>query len=359
LRKRSASAMAVAVILLLTTVFLGCGKTGEGKGSASEKEKAVLPEEVKPLTVSLGLLKLTGGAPLYIASEKGYFKEEHLDVQFKWFDASNAVNVAIASNNVDVGANGLTADLYNMVAAGQKVIIVADKGKEEKGYQLSAVVVHTDSPIHNIEDLKGKKVGVTSIGSAGHYMIGNILEKHGMSMKDIELVSLSSTRSQLEALKGKQVDAVMLLSSNIAIAVKEGYGKVLANVADEMNYQSTAILISPKFSADKDAVARFLRAYIKGTRYYYDAVLTKKDGQLVKGQNYDEVVKIVAKYAEQPEDIIRDSFPYIDRDGKLQADDIQTQIDWYMKQNLLTKPLELKNIVDTGPYEEALKTLGK
>ncbi len=169
--------------------------------------------------------------------------------------------------------------------------IVADKGKEEKGYQLSAVVIHKDSPITKIEDLKGKKVGVTSIGSAGHYMIGNILEKHGMSLKDIELISMNSTRAQMESLKGKNVDAVMLLSSNIAITLKEGYGKVLANVADEMSYQSTAILTSPKFTADKDVAERFMRAYIKGTRYYHDAVLTKKDGQLVKGQNYDEVVK--------------------------------------------------------------------
>lgn len=89
--------------------------------------------------------------------KKVFFKEEGITVDYKWFDSSNAVNVAVASNNVDVGAAGFTADLYNMVAAGQKVSIVADKGKEEKGYQLSALLVHKDSPIKTIEDLKGKK----------------------------------------------------------------------------------------------------------------------------------------------------------------------------------------------------------
>ncbi|MED4599439.1 ABC transporter substrate-binding protein [Paenibacillus validus] len=351
------SIFALAVLLFLATALFGCGKKEADQGNASPASNS--PAEKKQATVLLGLLKLTGGAPLYIAMEKGFFKEENLDVQHKWFDSSNAVNVALASNSIDVAANGLTADLYNMVAAGQKMSIVADKGKEEKGYQLSAVVIHKDSPITKIEDLKGKKVGVTSIGSAGHYMIGNILEKHGMSLKDIELISMNSTRAQMESLKGKNVDAVMLLSSNIAITLKEGYGKVLANVADEMSYQSTAILTSPKFTADKDVAERFMRAYIKGTRYYHDAVLTKKDGQLVKGQNYDEVVKIVAKYTEQPEEIIKESFPYMDRDAKLTADDIKTQIDWYLKEKLITKSLDSKEIVDTELYNAALKTLEK
>jgi NitT/TauT family transport system substrate-binding protein len=348
----------IAVILLLTVALFGCGKSTEDKGNVSDPDKAQSPK-AEPATVTLGLLKLTGGSPFYIAMEKGFFKEENLDVQLKWFDASNALNVAVASNNVDVAGNGLTADLYNMIASGQKVSIVADKGKEQKGYQLSAVVVHKDSPIKTIEDLKGKKVGVTSIGSAGHYMIGNILEKHGMSMKDIELISMSSTRNQMEALKGKNVDAVMLLSSNITQTLKDGYGRVLANVADEISYQSTGIIMSPKFMANKDVAVRFMKAYIKGVRYYYDAVLVKKDGQLVKGQNYDEVVKIVAKYVELPEEIIKDSFPYMEPDGKLEVEDIKRQIDWYVKEKLMTKTLDYKEIVNTELLDEALKAVGK
>lgn len=357
MKKFSISAM--LFILFLCTALVGCSnnETEKAKTTGTATGASNPSAETKPVTLSVGLLKLAGGVPLYIASEKGFFKEEGITVEYKWFDSSNAVNVAVASNNVDVGAAGFTADLYNMVAAGQKVSIVADKGKEEKGYQLSALLVHKDSPIKSIEDLKGKKIGLTTIGSSNHYMSVRILEKHGMSAKDVELVPMNTTRGQMEALKGKNVDAIILNTSNITVALKDGYAKILANVADEMTYQSTGTFISPKLAENKETAVRFLRAYVKGMRYYYDAVLTRKDGQLVKGQNYDEVVKIVVKYTEQPEDIIKESFPYMDRDGKLQSDDIQTQIDWYSKEKLMPKPLQVKDIVNTDLLDEALKTL--
>jgi NitT/TauT family transport system substrate-binding protein len=354
MKKHSLSVL--AVMLFLVTALFGCGKTSEVKQNASEPVKAELAK-TEPVSLKVGMLKLASSAPFFIASEKGFFKEEGIDVEYKFFDASNPVNVAAASNNVDVGTAGLTADLYNMVAAGQKVIIVADKGREEKGYQLSALLVHKDSAIQSIQDLKGKKIGLTTIGSSNHYMTGRLLEKYGMSVKDVELVPLNTTRGQMEALKGKNVDAVILNTSNIAQAVQEGYGKVLVNVADEIPYQSTGVFLSPKLAANKDVALRFLRGYVKGIRYYYDAALTKKDGQLVKGQNYDEVVKIAAKYSEQPENIVQASFSYIDRDGKLQAEDIKTQMDWYTKEKLMTKPLDVKDIVNTALLDEALQTL--
>jgi len=342
----------LASLLILSVVLAGCGGSEEVSESKPTKDKVD--------KVSVALLKLAGGAPLFIASEKGFFEEENIEVEYEWFDASNPVNVAVASNKVDVGAAGLTADLYNMVAAGQKVSIIADKGKEVKGYPpVTAVMIHKDSPIQSIEDLKGKKVGVTTIGSAGHYSIGKILENHNMSLKDIELVPMNTTAALMEALKGEQLDSVLLNSSNIKIVENEGYGKMLVSVADEMNYQSTALFASPEFIKNKDVVVRFLRAYAKGTQYYHDAILTKEGDKLVKGENYDEVVQITAKYTGNPEEIITNSFPYIEADGTLTVDDIETQIKWYTKEKLLNKELNVDDIVNTEFLDEALKEEGK
>lgn len=354
MKKRSVSVL--IAILSLAVVLFGCGTSPDANKKSSEQPKSG-SADVKPVTVTIGMLKLAGSTPFFIASEKGYFKEEGINVEYKWFDSSNAVNVAVASNNVNAGAAGFTADLYNMVAAGQRVSIVADKGREEKGYQLSAMLIHKDSSIKSIQDLKGKKIGLTTLGSSNHYMTGRLLEKYGMTLKDVELVPLNTTRNQMEALKGKNVDAVILNSNNITNTIKDGYGKILVNIADEMPYQSVGTFISPKFSENKDEVVRFLRAYIKGARYYYDAVLTQKDGKLVKGQNYDEVVKIAAKYTEQPEEVIKESMPFVDPNGKMLVDDIKTQIDWYTKEKLMSKPLDIKELVNTSFLEEAIKTL--
>ena len=58
--------------------------------------------------------------------------------------------------------------------------------------------------------LRGKRIAVTQLGSTFHYQLGNILEKEGMSLKDVTIVPLQAMPAALEALKGKQVDAVML-----------------------------------------------------------------------------------------------------------------------------------------------------
>ncbi|MGF9714352.1 ABC transporter substrate-binding protein [Paenibacillus naphthalenovorans] len=354
------------VVVLLSTVLLGCAKNGAVKGNASESgtdksqtgkaESAnTAPPKSETLSLSVGMLKYTTNAPLYIAMEKGFFKDENINAEFKFFDASKDVNVGVASGSVDVGASGLSADLYNMIASGQRIVIVANKGSEQKGYSYGGVVVHKDSPIRTVEDLKGKKIGVTSIGSTNHYNMGRILEKHGLNTKDVQWVSMNSVSSLMETLRSKNMDVVVLSEPTASITVNEGFGKVLTWVSDEINPESAAIFYSPKFAVNKEAGVRFLKAYIKGARYYYDAVLTQKDGKLVKGENFDEVTKIVAKYTDQQEDVIKGTFSFIAPDGKLNVDDIKAQIDWYVKEKFVTKVIDVNDFVNTGMLDEALK----
>lgn len=116
--------MAGIMALAVSLSFAGCGGGG-GSTSSGGGEK-------KPVKVSLAMLRLTSSAPLFIAMDKGYFKDEGIDIDAQWFDAAQPIAVATASSKVDVGATGITAGLYNMAAKGQKLYIVADKGREEK-----------------------------------------------------------------------------------------------------------------------------------------------------------------------------------------------------------------------------------
>ncbi|SFM22541.1 NitT/TauT family transport system substrate-binding protein [Paenibacillus sp. 1_12] len=352
---KKASLIALTAIICVTTVLAGCGKKEAAPTTGSTAE----PVKAEAVSVEIGMLKLASSAPLFIGIEKGFFKDLNIDAKAKWFDAAQPIAVATAGGSVDVGATGITASLYNMVAGGQKLLIVADKGREQKGYSSTALLVPKDSSVKSIEELKGKKIGITQTGSTYHYMVGRLLEKHGLTLKDIELVPLNSIKGLMESLKSKQVDAVMLNEPNITAVVKEGYGKVVSQVGDEMDYQTSGLFFSPKLAGNKDAAVRFLQAYAKATRYYYDAVLTQKDGKVVPGANYDEVVKIVAKYTDQPEEIVKQGLPYMDRDGKLLATDIKTQVDWYAKEKLIEKAIDTSGIVNTELLDEALKKLGK
>ena len=335
------------IITLISVLLLAFGLAGCGKDTAEKT------------AVEIGMLKLTSSAPLFIALEKGFFEDEGLDAKAKWFEAAQPISVATAGGDIQVGATGITASLYNMVASGEKLVIVADKGREQEGYSSSALLVPNDSTVATIEDLKGKKIGITQTGSTYHYMVGRLLEVHGLTTDDVELVPVNSIPGLMETLESKQVDAVLLNEPNVSRVVSEGYGKVISQVGEEIEYQTSGIFFSKVFADNTEAATKFLKAYAKATRYYYDAVLNKVDGEIVPGENYEEVVKIIAKYTDQEEELIKKGLPYMDRDGKLLVSDIQTQIDWYTKQKLIEGSIDSTEIVNAELLEEALKQLGK
>ena len=94
--------------------------------------------------VKVGVLKLTSSAPLFVGVEKGFFKEFGVDPELVYFQAAAPIAAALAARQIEVGATGLTAALYNIVLGGEQIWIVADKGREWPGYPLTALVVHTD-----------------------------------------------------------------------------------------------------------------------------------------------------------------------------------------------------------------------
>lgn len=333
-------------------VLVGCGSQDK---QSDENDSKKSNDSTEKITVDVGMLKLTSTAPLFIAMEKGFFEEENLEVNPQWFEAAQPITVATAGGSVDVGATGITASLFNMVAGGQQLWIVADKGREQEGFSSSAVLVPDDSDVAEPKDLKGKRIGITQTGSTFHYMAGRILENHGLTINDVQLVPLNSIKGLMEALNSKQVDAVILNEPNISTVVQEGYGKVITQVGEEMDYQTSGIFFSPAFAENKEAAVPFLKAYVKATQYYYDAVLTQENGELVPGENYDEVVEIIAKYTDQDPELIKLGMPYMDPEGKLLEEDIQTQIDWYAKEKLIDKAIDASEIVNTDLLEEALK----
>ena len=334
--------IALLLSLCLLVLAAGCGSNDSKKDTPKEKTK-----------VSLGMLRLTSSAPLFIAMDKGFFAEEGIEIEPQWFDAAHPIAVSTASSKVDVGATGITASLYNMAANGQKLGIVADKGREQKGYSSSALLVTTDNyntGVKSLKDLKGKRIGITQKGSTFHYMLGRMLETQGMSLNDVEIVPLSKLSAVMAALESKQIDGCILNEPNITKVQKAGYGKLVVQVGDVIPYQTSAIFYSPDFMKNKDAAVRFMRAYNKACNYYYEAAVEKKDAKKL-----EEIVNIVAKYVKAPAEDIKAGLPYIDKDGKLLVSDIATQIKWYTDNKMISGTLDAKDVANTSFLDEAMK----
>jgi len=309
-----------------------------------------------PTAIRVGTLKLVGGAPLFWASDRGYFRQEGLQVQFVYFGAAAPVATATVTGDVDVGATGITGTLFNLAAGGGKIYLVADRGQERPGYPLNAVVVTTTtyaSGVRSLRDLRGKRIGITTLGSTFHYQIAKLLERESMTLQDVQLVPLREVNLVAEALRTGQIAAALLSPPWGAAAEQDGWGKILFYAGDRIVNQVTGVFYGARLRSDHALGIRFMRAYVRATRDYFDACLRRP----ARGA-CAPIVAVTARTIDQPEAAVAKSLPYIDRDARLYLLDLERQEAWYVRNGMASRYVPLDQFVDTSFVTEAVRSLG-
>lgn len=139
--------------------------------------------------------------PIYMGIELGYFKEEGLEVEYFFGNASDIIrNVAVG--NVEFGfPNGEPV----IVARSQGIPVNVIHTTYQHG--LGSTIFLKESGIQTPTDLKGKKVAITSYGSSNYVQLQVLLKKNGMTLNDIQL-EIIGTEAIVPALVNKRVDAI-------------------------------------------------------------------------------------------------------------------------------------------------------
>ena len=78
---------------------------------------------------SIALLRLSSSGPIFIAQEKGWFKEAGLDLTLKDFQAAAQVPLAVVSGDADLGVTAFTAGFFNLAAKGGLVVVAAQSAE--------------------------------------------------------------------------------------------------------------------------------------------------------------------------------------------------------------------------------------
>ena len=299
-------------------------------------------------TLRSGYLKTAPAAPIFIAKEKGYYAAEGLDVELITFDAAEPVAVAVTSGALDISLAGMTAGFYNLAGQGAMKII-AGAIYEVPGFQSEAVVASNrayDAGMKSLKDLDNRSIAVTQIGSALHYSLGLIAEKYGLDLKSIRIVPTQSNPNSVAAVAGGQVDGGVAPVTYFAPLLQRDGAKVLGFVGDETPWQLGAIIASTKLANDHpDTVRRWLRAFRNATRDYHDA-FTGPDGKRADQATAPEILAIMAKYIGQTPEQLDKSIGFVDRDARLDVDDIRHQVAWFKSQGLLKDTVDANTIMD-------------
>jgi NitT/TauT family transport system substrate-binding protein len=129
------------------------------------------------------------------------------------------------------------------------------------------IVVNPDSPIRTVRDLGGKRIGVNDLGSGSVIYLRVRLKQAGMSMNDVQLLSVGYGTPSFEALKNKSVDAEVSFTGGIARQRIAGYAvRILPATPDEMDQYSYNLFATQSFIAkNPDVIAKLGRATAKAT----------------------------------------------------------------------------------------------
>jgi NitT/TauT family transport system substrate-binding protein len=300
--------------------------------------------------VAIGVLRLASSGPLFVAIEKGYFREQGLEVEPKFFTAAQQVPVAVTSGDTAFGVTGLTAGFYNLAGKGA-LKIIAGQSREERGFQLNAFMVTNkawDDGFRSLRDFPGKRVATTTTGSTFHYSLGLLARKYGFDLAQLQLVALQQLPAMAAAFKGNQVDATVIPVTLARQLEAEKSGHILGWVGDETPWQIGALFTSPAALRERrPLVERFVHAWARGCSDYHVAFNTRDaSGKPIEGPDYRAILEIVAKAVQQPVERTAIGLPYVDPRARLDVGDIHSQVRFWQSEKLVGRDVDARAIVD-------------
>jgi len=268
--------------------------------------------------------------PVYVAQEKGFFKDEGLDVQFVMFNAG--------STNLQSLMGG---DIQMMGSAFVETLGGRSAGFDIKNFwgicNLMPFELYSNTNFRSMKEAKGKRFAISRFGSLTDFLTRATLQHHGVDPKDVTILQIGSTPARFAALSAGAVDASVVWFPVTEIAKGQGFRKLfdLKEMFPEWPYETFAARES-WLSKERADVIKFLRAYQRGVKHTWD----NKDDAVRAMRKY---VKIDPAFAPAGYDEYRDSFPL---NGQIAEKVIPVVIDEEFRTGRLKRKLTVDEMVD-------------
>jgi NitT/TauT family transport system substrate-binding protein len=298
--------------------------------------------------VKVATVKSTALGAVYVAIDKGYFKDAGIEIDFANFDSPGLVPPAVVSGSSDIGSTGVSAQLYALAAQGA-IKIIAGQAREHQSFQVNAFILSNAASaagLTSLDKLAGHSIAISLIGSPVHYAAAQVVLKHHVPLDQVRFLALQANGNIVSAVTGGTADTGVIPATIMAPALARNDLKLLAFVGDEVQWQSSALIASPKALNERGEVfKRFLTGLRRGLHDFHDA-FTAADGTRHDGPGAPEALAIMAKYLGQTPDELRVAVPYVDVNAGLDFADMTRQLEWFESQNMLKGKVTLDQVVD-------------
>lgn len=238
------------VIALVLAGLPACEQRGE-RGESKQVEKILVAVTPWP-----------GSAALYVAQEKGYFKDEGIDATFHSYISGHLGLDAVLSGEADLATVGDTP-MARGALAGKPVVILATLCEINRAV---LIVARKDRGILSPDDLRGKKVGVVA-GTTADFFLHIFLTTSYIDPSEVRIVPLE-THAVVDALVRGEVDAVSTWSPHTIVA-RDDLGENAVVLEDPSIYKMTWNFAATKEFAARhpDRISRVLRAIVRANGF--------------------------------------------------------------------------------------------
>ena len=270
--------------------------------------------------------------PIYLTQDKGFFKDEGLDVLVVMFNAGATNLQAMIGGDVQIMAGGVP-----------ETVLARASGVDIKNFwaisNLMPFQIYGSPKLKSLKDGKGKKFAISRFGSLSEFLTRSALRRSGVDPKDVTMLQIGATPARFTTLATGIVDATILWFPVTERARAVGMNKLFDLKDIYPNWTNVGFIAREAWLAkEKDQAARFLRAYQRGVKH--------------TRENRDDGIKALRKYvgldaaeAAAGYDEYRDSFPL---DGRILDAGISATVEQEIESGRLKGKISLSEMIDNS-----------
>ncbi|HUB96121.1 MAG TPA: ABC transporter substrate-binding protein [Stellaceae bacterium] len=270
--------------------------------------------------------------PLEVAKQEGFFAKHGITAEIIDFGGGAKLHQAMAAGSLDLGV-GAGTDLA-LIAKGSPELAVCNGAGP---LLFIGVAVPANSPAKTLDDLKGRRIGVTSTTSLTYWLALELARQRGWGPQGVTPVTIGGdAAADIAALRTDQVDAA-IVSTALAFQMEaDGTGRLLAPVASFAGSLGGSTIFATKtlIAKNPDAIRRFILAWFDAVRFMR--------------ADRDRSITIAAKMTGLPEPIEAREFditlPMFNLDGRFDADTLATLKRSFADLKLLDTPPDMAKL---------------
>src|SRR6266850_1170208 len=222
---------------------------------SSAQELVKVPVQIPAITPAV--------TPFAVARDRGYYRQEGLDAQLIVMPSALGTQ-ALLGGNVKFSTAGGAGLLPILRGAPIRFMFTT--------FNRPMFWLYSRSDIRSVENLKGKKVGVSSLGSGPDSLLREILKKHGLDGgRDVAIMPVGSGTARFFALQAGTVDAAMLSIPANLMAQDAGFRELVSFIDQAwIELQGTINVTDQILASDPTLVEKFIRGTLKGFIHFRD-----------------------------------------------------------------------------------------